>query len=98
MKLPFIKADIDAGSYYRTCGQDRCAECPLAHMFTRLVGRLCGVSASRVWVYGPNRYTIPLTVAMIETVDLADQHESQLVPRIFDFPDESWAKLIGGEV
>jgi len=33
---------------------------------------------------------------MIETVGIADEHESQLVPRIFDFPDESWAQLIGG--
>ena len=97
MKLPFIQADIDAGSHERTRGQDRCPTCPLAQMFTRLVGRPCGVSASQVWVYGPTRYTIPLTVAMIETVGIADEHESQLVPRIFDFPDESWAQLIGGD-
>ena len=98
MKLNLIQDDIDAGSHERTRGQDRCTTCPLSHMFTRLTGRLCGVSALEVWVFHLPRVDVPLTDAMRETVDMADYGDSELVPRIFDFPDESWAKLIGGDV
>ena len=94
MKLPFTQADIDAGSLDRTRGQDRCAACPLAHMFTRLVGKLCEIDGTYIYV---GSVKVPLTAVMRKTVGIADEHESQLVPRIFNFPNNRWAQLIGGD-
>ena len=95
MKLTLIQDEIDAGSLERTRGQKRCATCPMALMFTRAVGEPCGVGVFSVWRDSNSLLFIELPPQMQTAVGRFDTG-CQLVPQTFDFPDESWAKLIGG--
>jgi len=95
MKLNLTQADIDAGSLDRTRGQKRCATCPMALMFTCAVGEPCGVGAFSVWRDSNSLLFIELPPKMQTAVGRFDTG-CQLVPQTFDFPDESWAQLIGG--
>ena len=97
MKLTLIQDEIDAGSLDRTRGQKRCPTCPLALMFTRAVGEPCAVGVFSVWRVSKWSRFVDLPPKMQTAVGRFDSG-CQLVPQTFDFPDESWAKLIGGAV
>ena len=95
MKLTLIQIDIDAGSLERTRGQKRCPTCPLALMFTRAVGEPCAVGGSSVWRVGHWSRFVDLPPKMQTAVWRFDTG-CRVDPQTFDFPDESWAQLIGG--
>ena len=96
MKLTLIQTDIDASRLEILCGQPRCTTCPLAQMFFRLTGRPCGVGGWSVWRVSDSPLFIELPPQM-QTAVGRFYSGCQLVPQTFDFPDESWAQLIGGD-